>query len=420
MKDSLFFEKISNKEPLLIGVVIFLLSFSMVSNMLFTGIAVSAFYWCCYIAIGYVAIKKNKILVKTNNFRWFAISLFVFGIFHCIWSLYIHHYYPIETPQGMDTVNQYFLIGKRMILGAILISWIYTNQNKISKSVIYIAKATLFLGVLGVIYTGSKEYFFITHERIKLTADAASSSSYMLLALMSAYLWLSITLKNNKFFIIDIISIAIFAYLISLTGTRIAMIAYIFLTISYFFYTVKFNNTKKIAIFSMLFVIFSATLIIINAHRFDEIKSDIDSYSNNSSTSIGARFTIWKSGLSTLNNPLGFQSPDTRTQQARKYISENDPKNNEAYNNVKYNMHNEFLETLTLQGLLGLVVLVQIYLVAILGYLRKKQMAGVILPLAMLFISGLTDSVFIYPPTAMLYIMALAICSINKKSINNN
>lgn len=41
------------------------------------------------------------------------------------------------------------------------------------------------------------------------------------------------------------------------------------------------------------------------------------------------------------------------------------------------------------------------------------------LPLLALLICGLTDSVFIYPPTVMLYIMALALCSINPKGVEN-
>lgn len=419
MKKNILIAKVLNKEPLLLSAVVCFLCSAIVTNMLFHAVSSSIFYWCCYISIVYFFINLKKITLPKTHFSWFVIVLFFYGLLRCVWAAYIRHYAPDQSPQGSDTIGQYFLAGKRMMIGSILIYWIHHNQAMLKKQTIYLAKAICLVGIIGIIYASTKEYFFVTHERIKLTADAASSSSYMLLALMAAYLWLSLTLKKNFFFIADIVAIIAFGYLMSLTGTRIAMIAYLVLSVSYLGYNLQRNNIKRIATCSLLFLVLAGAFATVNSHRFDEIKSDIDSYHNNSSTSIGARFTIWKAGLSTLTHPFAFQVPDSRTEQARLYITEHDPKNTEAYNNVKYNMHNEFLEAISLQGVAGLIALLLIYILAITGYLRHQPMAGIMLPLLALLICGLTDSVFIYPPTVMLYIMALALCSINPKGVEN-
>ncbi len=106
----------------------------------------------------------------------------------------------------------------------------------------------------------------------------------------------------------------------------------------------------------------------------------------------------------------GFTTPDARTTEARQFIIKHYPLNVEGYTNVKYNMHNEFLEVTTLQGWLGTLSLALLYLTMLAGWLKKCELRGAALPMLALFITGLTDSVLPYNQTATIFIMALALC----------
>ncbi|QLT74000.1 MULTISPECIES: O-antigen ligase family protein [unclassified Klebsiella] len=104
-----------------------------------------------------------------------------------------------------------------------------------------------------------------------------------------------------------------------------------------------------------------------------------------------------------------FSTPLERTTYAQAFIKENHPGNTEGYNNVKYNMHNDFLETLTLQGIMGALSLAFIYLSFAIVVIRQRIMTSALLPLFVLFICGLTDSVLINPQTAMLFLISVVI-----------
>nr|WP_255438349.1 O-antigen ligase family protein [Pantoea nemavictus] len=143
-------------------------------------------------------------------------------------------------------------------------------------------------------------------------------------------------------------------------------------------------------------------------HRLDNIQSEIDSYHRNNDTSIGARFSIWKGGFNSISWTFLGQSPDERTNKAREYIKESERGNPEAYKNVMYHLHDDFLETLSLQGIAGAVTLILFYLGLIVVALGFRAFDITLLPIS-IFIFGLTDTVWIQSGSVFILMAATVI-----------
>lgn len=139
---------------------------------------------------------------------------------------------------------------------------------------------------------------------------------------------------------------------------------------------------------------------------------NIQNYSTDSSTSLGARVAIWDSGITYVKQHYLFSTPLERTGFAQPFIKEKHPGNTEGYNNVKYNMHNEFLETLTLQGILGAISLAFMYISFIIVAIRQHVLKSAVMPLFVLFVCGLTDSVLINPQAVMLLLISISVSAL--------
>lgn len=60
-----------------------------------------------------------------------------------------------------------------------------------TRKIVVLGRTIIFVGLVIALLFGLHEFYYVTHERIKLTADAASSSSYMILFMYTTYLTLS-------------------------------------------------------------------------------------------------------------------------------------------------------------------------------------------------------------------------------------
>jgi len=150
-------------------------------------------------------------------------------------------------------------------------------------------------------------------------------------------------------------------------------------------------------------------------NRMKQITQDISEYHTNNDTSIGARFSIWESGIHSIKPTLLGQTPASRTEKARAFIEKYERNNPEAYNNVKYNLHNETLEILSLQGLLGLLSLIMLFVSSIVYGIKgiRNNSNGVFFVMCPIIVMGLTDTVMIQSNTALMICVALALCQVS-------
>jgi O-antigen ligase len=211
----------------------------------------------------------------------------------------------------------------------------------------------------------------------------------------------------------DIAVLAVTFALLYLCGTRVTLIALIAVGLLFLVQTYRLSLLTNWRI-SALLVGVMAVLILMTSNRWVEGVQDIENFGSNSSTSLGARVAIWGGAVNFIEHHGGFATPDARTTEARQFITAHYPLNVEGFTNVKYNMHNEFLEVTSLQGWLGTASLALLYLTVLAGWMKKCDLRGVALPMVALFTTGLTDSVLPYNQTATIFIMTLALCCIRR------
>jgi O-antigen ligase len=401
----------------MINTIVILLCSTLAINLFTYGFAQKIFYIASYLS-GFLFVYTLASPVSRKRVNKYIILLFaavfILGLVRFGWAVYINETFTNFSTPTYNILNNYMLGGKRLMLAAFIVAVIAIYNADISERTVYVSKTVIWLGALGALFFGIHEYLQ-TGTRIKLTADAASSSSYMVIFLYCAYLWLSVKEANRKWIIADTSFALIVLSLVILCGTRVSLLAFMFITlcqISRFYGLLEILRPKRNRLFALIIFVVLAGL---TSERWMQGITDIEDYNSNSSTSVGARVAIWDSGIHFLPQHLGFTSPDVRTVTARDYISHVHPGNTEGYTNVKYNMHNEFLEVATLQGIVGLAALIFFYAVTLFIWFRRHALMGVSMPVAALFIMGITDSVLIYSPTSMLFSVALALCTIRPK-----
>ncbi|MDH2068204.1 O-antigen ligase family protein [Pantoea sp. GD03673] len=385
-------------------------------NMFVTGLPQKIFYLVSYLSVASVlyGVIRRRGDFKENGFyiALFAV-LIVFALIRLFWAI---HTKGIETAPSNDAITNignYLLGAKRLLLGAFVLLSLAIYGNRVSVITLRAGKVLILVGLLITLGFGIHEHLYTENIRIKLTTEAASMSSYMILFIYCAWLWLSRYETHAYWKIADIAVLAVTFALLYLCGTRVTLIALIAVGLLFLLQTWRLTLLTNWRI-SALLVGVLAVLILMTSNRWVEGVQDIENYGSNSSTSLGARVAIWSGAVNFIEHHGGFATPDARTTEARQFITAHYPQNVEGYTNVKYNMHNEFLEVTTLQGWVGMLSLALLYLAVLAGWLKKCDLRGAALPVLALFICGLTDSVLPYNQTATIFIMALALCCLGR------
>jgi len=395
-----------------VGFFFLALLVSMSTELFTNGISQKLFYFTGYICVIFVLygfVKNRQQLSQLAPVLPFVVALFIIGLVRYIWFLYAKTDTSQFSEFDLNNLRNYDLGGKRFILSVFILSTAIIVSKYMTRKIVVLGRTIIFVGLVIALLFGLHEFYYVTHERIKLTADAASSSSYMILFMYTTYLTLSKSPLRSKWFLVDIFAAVITFALLMLCDTRVSILAFIGVTILYCLYNKNIQSYARNKFFIAGFAGLIAVVISLTGSRWVEGIHNIQNYKTDSSTSLGARVAIWDSGLAYSDQHYFFSTPLERTTYAQAFIKENHPGNTEGYNNVKYNMHNDFLETLTLQGIMGALSLAFIYLSFAIVVIRQRIMTSALLPLFVLFICGLTDSVLINPQTAMLFLISVVI-----------
>ncbi|MBF7995452.1 O-antigen ligase family protein [Rahnella laticis] len=396
------------------------LCISLALSMFVTGLPQKVFYVLSYVSfftVLYAFFKKHFACKSERLYLGIFLSLVFLAVVRFTWAMIFKHDGVTPSPASAGIINNYLLGSKRILLGAFILLCFSVYGFLVTKRTILLSKIIITIGLMITLGVGLHEHLTL-NERIKLTTDAASISSYMVIFIYCAHLGLSRLEHNASSKILDLIAFVVTFAILYLCGTRITVLALIFLKITFMLIEYKINLIRNWRVTGLILLAI-AVILGVTGKRWAQGVNDIQEYDVQSSTSLGARMAIWESGNYFMRSHLGFSSPDERTEIAREFIKMHHPENIEGYTNVQYNMHNEFLEVTTLQGLSGTLSLLLIYGVIIVGGIRKCDIKGVMIPFIVLFITGLTDSVILYSQTATLFVIALAICSLKPfKAVN--
>lgn len=160
----------------------------------------------------------------------FVVALFIIGLVRYIWFLYAKTDTSQFSEFDLNNLRNYDLGGKRFILSVFILSTAIIVSKYMTRKIVVLGRTIIFVGLVIALLFGLHEFYYVTHERIKLTADAASSSSYMILFMYTTYLTLSKSPLRSKWFLVDIFAAAITFALLMLCDTRVSILAFIGVT----------------------------------------------------------------------------------------------------------------------------------------------------------------------------------------------
>lgn len=347
-------------------------------------------YLCSYAAILFMGIKlKNKDFVYDRTALAVAAALMLLGSVRFIWGEIFSH------AEFSDITSNYRTGGKIFMICALMAYFLIGWRHCMTRSVALKGFFILFSGLVVTLGFAVREHLQ-TGLRIQLLTDSAGTVSYLITALALSTLFTGYRAVEH---VIGRISIFCFIFVLNmllliLTESRAGVLTLPVLYLGFF--CVTHSRLIRIALIPLVIMVAAGFMLLPQSVwlRLDSIRTEIGSYNTNNDTSIGARISIWKGGYDSIDWSLLGQSPDERTSKAREFITEHERKNPEAFKNVQYHLHDDVLETISLQGIAGGVSILVFYLVLLIVPLQKRPSTIMILP-ASFIIFGLTDTVLI-------------------------
>ncbi|MFC7508994.1 hypothetical protein ACFQUX_20780 [Pantoea stewartii] len=102
---------------------------------------------------------------------------------------------------------------------------------------------------------------------------------------------------NKKWLLVDMLLMISIFCLVILSGTRIAFLAYFFITLYQINRHYGLMNILKPMRNRLIALVVISVIAFLSGNRWVEAFNNIKEYDKNSSTSVGARVAIWDSGL---------------------------------------------------------------------------------------------------------------------------
>lgn len=355
-------ERIKTKNSL--SNIIYCLTLISMAFFLYSGqISRNAFYILTYISIltFFWLVLKND---KKIHFYWIPTLFLMLGLSKWIWAV-------VTTEHQLPLIAEHYRIsGKRMILASFVLYVIHRLSPKWQFSSRLLKAGTIFLCLMLIVVAVVNIHFALqTHSRPKINSDAATSGAYMFTLLSLITLW-SIWRNFSRHYIIPFALVtAITFVLLGVSGTRSAIILFsIFCFIGLFYYLLFSSWKSRIIGLSLLTIAILTGIYFAGRYsedlfdRVESVKTEITKYQNgNPSTSIGGRIGMWQSGVWAFTQHPWGQSADSRNTEAKAWILQHQPKNKIALWHIQYHTHNDLIESFSLQGIIGGVIMLALF-----------------------------------------------------------
>jgi Lipid A core - O-antigen ligase and related enzymes len=349
--------------------LLFLLITISISFFMYSGeITRNFFYIATYIAVLYFIYVTLRV-DKKIKFYPVACTILLLGISKWLWvMLTVNHQYPLIA-------YHYQISGKRLILASFILYAIEHNIHKWKIPTLTVRTGIAIMTILFIVISVIRVIVYLkTGERMKINSDAPTSGAYTftIFSLLVMYSLKYHALKHYRLICLIVMTLT-FAVLAA-TETRSAIILFILISAGSIIYDfTKSSHTSKIIYgFAIAVLIIAA---VTSGHpyynkvltRFDNLQNEVTSYNDGErNTSVGARFSMWRAGVDAFkHHPFG-QSADSRNALATTFIDEHEGGNPEALRNLQFHLHNDIIDTMSLQGILGALIMVLFFAVLLL------------------------------------------------------
>ncbi|MBW9350254.1 O-antigen ligase family protein [Citrobacter sp. EC_71] len=256
--------------------------------------------------------------------------------------------------------------------------------------------------------------------RVALGFERQTGTAYALtlISLLASQAIINLRMKHT-------VSLYLLHFLISLaviitTQTRAAILVYPILSIVLFLMHHRHNRTmlfKALLGFVILIGLAAIPLKPVLEHRYQNFMRDVHSYNqNNSKTSIGARLAMQRAGIESGKVHLGGQSLEQRGAEIQQ-LAVQDTSLQGALVFLNVHLHNEIVDTFSLKGIPGVIVLLLLYTAMFLtAYWQRSPLLFVIS--GAIAIYGLSDLLLYAKGEALSSVLALCVAAMLNSQSN--
>ncbi|TKU37087.1 ligase [Citrobacter sp. wls718] len=371
--------------------------------------ALKVFIACAALSLPLIGKNIKYVLGNKKNLI-LPFMLLLFGLVQIIWV-------DIFKQPGSAFTGAYRSYqngGKVMIFAALVLTALTSRAPSETKT-----RVTS----IWVIVTAIGLYLFAGYQlagapnpldyRVALGFEHQTGTAYALtlIGLLASQAIINLRIKHT-------VSLYLLHFLISLaviitTQTRAAILVYPILSISLFLMHHRHNRImlfKALLGFVILVGVASIPLKSIIENRYQNMMVDLHSYSqNNSNTSIGARLAMQRAGIEAGKVHLWGQSLEQRGAEIQR-LTVQDTSLQGALEFLNVHLHNEIVDTFSLKGILGVIVLLLLYTAMFLrAYWQRSSLLFVIA--GAIAIYGLSDLLLYAKGEALSSVLALCIAA---------
>jgi O-antigen ligase len=251
------------------------------------------------------------------------------------------------------------------------------------------------------------------HYRVALGFEHQTGTAYALtlIGLLASQAIINLRIKHT-------VSLYLLHFLVSLaaiitTQTRAAILVYPILNITLFFILYRHNRIillRGVLAFILVVGLVSIPLKSVIENRYNDFMVDLHAYSqNNSKTSIGARLAMQQVGINAGEEYLWGQSLEQRDAEIKEFVLKNITLQG-ALTFVDVHLHNEVVDTFSVKGIPGVVVLLFLYSAMILrAYTQRSPLLLVIAGAIVAY--GLSDLLLYAKGEALSCMLALCVAA---------
>lgn len=361
----------------------------------------------------YGLFKNREYLTKDCSFYLLIIT----AIYSC--SIILHTE-MFSSVLNLPVDENYYNASLRLMMGALVLYYLYFKKDTFTSREWSLSRYIILIGFFYVSFQGIYLHSEKPDSRLEIKT-VATTVAYVYAIQSFAAIYVISTFKNRYSLILISLSILLSFYVILLTETRSVILTY---PVFIFLWLIKKN------LLSYKFILATFPILIIavavnhepfeNAFsRVTSTMSELKDYNNNNgNTSLGSRFSLWKSGVHAFEmHPFG-QSAEQRLTEVKYYINTHEFQNPEALRAMSSHMHNDLIDTLSLRGLWGATLLLMLLLVF--AYILIKEtsnLSGAILLFAPYVIYGFTDTLFIDLRCVTVLVMGVPIYLAGRKLV---
>ena len=367
------------------------------------------FYLSAVLSVGYAAFNIKNLRFKKED-AVIALFLFLMGSSQLLWT----YRFPANAAEIYMADVSYGRTGIYLIVGAIVVPLVSAIFRMITPSQGRFFNYLLLLGFTYLTLYALHFHFFISEDRLRIGNSATLSAYlYAFYTMITLYALACIEMRYRKQIIFAVLVFSF--WVIFLTQTRSVLLFYPAILI---YALLKSSMMSKSKMIVLCLVSLLASLVIIE-FVFPTIKTravdavtELSEYQSDNNTSLGARLSMWHTGIYEIYRHPGGVSSQQRYEILSQLMQEKEHGNPEGIRNMVYHLHNDLIETMSLQGVFAGVILLGLYAAMIFYVYRKKVLSyAVIFLCAPVILFGSVDTLFIHDRFIVMFITSLIICT---------